>query len=293
MPPPKFRGDSPPLNLSRFFQPIVDLSDLSLVGFEALARWRRPDRGVVEPAEFVNIAEANGLIRAIDSVILDRAWQVLEDALSACPLSGPPLMLSVNMSAVNLLDAAIVDRVAALIENGRGDTPHLQFEITETLLIKDKEGAEQILDRLKAMGVTFALDDFGTGYSSLVYLHRLPIDCIKIDRSFFGGDCIRSAVPQSRTFDYRVGAIDGTAGGRGRGQREGSRGCLESAGLSLWAGALFFGTHSGGRLGRPAATSPRRPRLRYVPLILQPRQDRVDVARVVAEVEQRIEMFGC
>ena len=180
----QIQGGLAALEFEPFFQPIVDLSDFSLVGFEALARWRHPDRGLVEPAEFVNIAEANGLIRAIDSVILDRAWKVLEDALAACPVPGAPLLLSVNISAVNLLDEAIVDRVAALIESGRGRSTRLQFEITETLLIKDKEGAEKILARLKAMGVTFALDDFGTGYSSLVYLHRLPIDCIKIDRSF-------------------------------------------------------------------------------------------------------------
>jgi EAL domain-containing protein (putative c-di-GMP-specific phosphodiesterase class I) len=83
-----------------------------------------------------------------------------------------------------LLDTAIIDRLAALIDSGRGRYTRLQFEITETLLIKDKDAAGLIMDRLREMGITFALDDFGTGYSSLVYLHRLPIDCIKIDRSF-------------------------------------------------------------------------------------------------------------
>ncbi|MDB5396533.1 MAG: hypothetical protein JWM91_4039 [Rhodospirillales bacterium] len=167
-----------------FFQPIVKLADSSLVGFEALARWRHPQRGLVEPADFVGIAEASGLIRAIDSVILDRAWQAFEEALEAHPMPGPPMLLSVNLSAANLLDTAILDRIEALLASGRGRLTQLQFEITETLLIKDKDAAAEILTRLKDMGVSFALDDFGTGYSSLVYLHHLPIDCIKIDRSF-------------------------------------------------------------------------------------------------------------
>ena len=94
------------------------------------------------------------------------------------------MQLSVNLSAANLLNADILDRLGALLANGAGKRTRLQFEITETLLIKDKDTAADVMTRLKAMGVTFALDDFGTGFSSLVYLHRLPIDCIKIDRSF-------------------------------------------------------------------------------------------------------------
>jgi EAL domain-containing protein (putative c-di-GMP-specific phosphodiesterase class I) len=178
-----------------FFQPIVNLVDSSIVGFEALARWRHPERGLIEPADFIANAETHGLIRAIDSIILDRAWQSLEEALVACPIPGPPMVLSVNLSAVHLRDTAIIDRIAALLASGRGRYTRLQFEITETLLIKDKDRAAEIMTRLREMGVTFALDDFGTGYSSLVYLHRLPIDCIKIDRSF-SEEILRS--PRSR-----------------------------------------------------------------------------------------------
>ena len=167
-----------------FFQPIVNLSDSTLIGFEALARWRHAERGVVEPAEFIALAEANDLIRAIDAVILDRAWRAFDDALAACARPQQPMMLSVNLSAVHLRDGAIVDRVRGLLASGRGRGTSLQFEITETLLIKDHDKAGQVMEQLKTMGISFALDDFGTGYSSLVYLHRLPIDCIKIDRSF-------------------------------------------------------------------------------------------------------------
>jgi EAL domain-containing protein (putative c-di-GMP-specific phosphodiesterase class I) len=178
------RGGLAAYEFEPFFQPIVRLADGALVGFEALARWRHPERGLVEPAEFVAIAEANGLIRAIDAVILDRAWAAFEDALAACATPQAPMLLSVNLSAVHLLDTAIVDRIGALIAGGRGRSTRLQFEITETLLIKDHDNAGRVMEQLKAMGISFALDDFGTGYSSLIYLHRLPIDCIKIDRSF-------------------------------------------------------------------------------------------------------------
>ena len=180
----EIRGGLAAYEFEPFFQPIVRLADGALVGFEALARWRHPERGLVEPAEFVAVAEANGLIRAIDSVILERAWAAFEDALSGCAKPRAPMLLSVNLSAVHLLDTAIVDRIGALVAGGRGRSTRLQFEITETLLIKDHDTAGRVMEQLKAMGITFALDDFGTGYSSLVYLHRLPIDCIKIDRSF-------------------------------------------------------------------------------------------------------------
>ncbi|HEX4504843.1 MAG TPA: EAL domain-containing protein [Alphaproteobacteria bacterium] len=167
-----------------FFQPIVNLADSSLAGFEALARWRHAERGLVEPAEFIQLAEANDLIRAIDAVILDRAWGAFDGALFACARPHPPLLLSVNLSAANLEDSAAIERIEALVANGRSHGVQLQFEITETMLIADLTKAAQMMERLKAVGVSFALDDFGIGYSSLVYLHRLPIDCIKIDRSF-------------------------------------------------------------------------------------------------------------
>lgn len=167
-----------------FFQPIVRLADSSLAGFEALARWRHATRGLVEPAEFIQLAEANDLIRDIDAVILDRAWRAFDEALAACTRAHPPLLLSANLSATHLMDGAVVERIGALLADGRGQAIELQFEITETVLIADQVRAAAVMEQLKAMGVSFALDDFGIGYSSLVYLHRLPIDCIKIDRSF-------------------------------------------------------------------------------------------------------------
>ncbi len=206
------RGGLAALEFEPFFQPIVSLANSALVGFEALARWRHPERGLVSPAEFVDAAEAAGLIREIDAVILERAWRIFEDALTAHPLRGPPLLLSVNLSTEHLRDAAIVERVEALLAEGRGILSRLQFEITETLLIKNQDEAEDVLNRLKALGISIALDDFGTGYSSLVYLHRFPIDCIKIDRSFSEAilrsqrsrAIVRSIVTLAQSMDLRT-----------------------------------------------------------------------------------------
>jgi EAL domain-containing protein (putative c-di-GMP-specific phosphodiesterase class I) len=189
-----------------FFQPIVRLEDSSLIGFEALARWRDADRGLVEPAEFIQLAEDNDLIRAIDAMILDRAWHAFDEALAMSAVRHPPMILSVNLSAAHLLDSAIVERIRKLVASGRGQGARLQFEITETLLIKDHDKAGGVMEQLKQLGVSFALDDFGTGYSSLVYLHRLPIDCVKIDRTF--SEALLTS-PRSRAI---VRAIVGLAG---------------------------------------------------------------------------------
>jgi EAL domain-containing protein (putative c-di-GMP-specific phosphodiesterase class I) len=192
----RIRGGIAASEFEPFFQPIVSLADSRLVGFEALARWRHPERGIVPPAEFVAHAEACGLIRSLDGVILEQAWRAFDRAVAACRPSGKPLVLSVNLSTGHLLDWAVVDHVEALLAEGRGRNSRLQFEITETLVIDDAPLAVQILKKLQTLGVSIAVDDFGTGYSSLVYLHRLPIDCVKIDRSFSEGlvTCARSRI---------------------------------------------------------------------------------------------------
>jgi EAL domain-containing protein (putative c-di-GMP-specific phosphodiesterase class I) len=170
-----------------FFQPIVDLGDRRIVGFEVLARWNHPVRGLLFPVEFVAQAEDSGQIRAIDASILDTAWRSLRATLAAQPALPKPLLLSVNLSTQHFLDDEVVGRLRALCLEGLSQTFDLQLEITETQLIHDKDEAEKILHELKQLGISIALDDFGTGYSSLVYVHRLPIDCIKIDRSFSEG----------------------------------------------------------------------------------------------------------
>lgn len=170
-----------------FFQPIVDLANRHLVGFEVLARWNHPERGLLPPVEFVGEAEASGQIRAIDARILDVAWRYLNATLAARPPLPHPLLLSVNLSTQHFFDDDVINRLRNLFAEGLGRSFQLQLEITETQLIHDKEEAEKILSELRGFGVSIALDDFGTGYSGLGYVHRLPIDCIKIDRSFSEG----------------------------------------------------------------------------------------------------------
>src|ERR1700761_3156306 len=109
-----------------FFQPIVDLPCSPLGGCEALARCRHAGRGLIEPAEFIQLAEANNLIRAIDAVILDRAWRAFDDARVACTRAHEPMLLSVNLSAAHLLDNAIVDRIRGLVAGWRGRGTRLQ-----------------------------------------------------------------------------------------------------------------------------------------------------------------------
>jgi PAS domain S-box-containing protein len=164
------------------YQPVVDLVDRSLVGVEALVRWRHPTRGLVSPVDFVSAAEECGLIDALGSVVLNKAcaqfgiWQrTLGD--------GAPRQLAVNLSRAQLERNGIVEDVAAVLQRLAIEPQALQLEVTESLAAQD-ERVQSTLRQLKNLGVRLALDDFGTGYSSLACLHQLPVDTVKIDRSF-------------------------------------------------------------------------------------------------------------
>ncbi len=165
------------------YQPIVRLTDGELVGGEALLRWHHPDRGLIPPLQFIPLAEETGLIVPIGRWILAEACQQAARWQTARP-SRKPLFVSVNLSARQLQDGRLLrDVVAAL--NDCGLPPELlKLEITETSLLHDSKAAVTMLDRLREHGVRIAMDDFGTGYSSLTNLRRLPIDILKIDRSF-------------------------------------------------------------------------------------------------------------
>ncbi|WP_210392498.1 putative bifunctional diguanylate cyclase/phosphodiesterase [Variovorax sp. PAMC 28711] len=164
------------------YQPIVDLADGSVAGMEALVRWRHPERGTVMPAEFIAVAEATGLIRELGDWVLNEtcrqlvSWQMLLGDRS-------PRTVSVNLSRAQLADPGIVGRVADALSATRLLPVCLQLEVTESLAAQDAEVQARLKD-LKQLGLTLALDDFGTGYSSLASLHDLPIDVVKIDRSF-------------------------------------------------------------------------------------------------------------
>ncbi|GIL38685.1 EAL domain-containing protein [Roseiterribacter gracilis] len=171
-----------------FFQPIVDLDTGEIAGFEALARWRKPDRGLIPPIEFIGVAEQTGLIREIDAVVLASAWKSLASAQEAVAgkkgRSTKPLFLSINIAAENFVDMQLVANVRKLLGTAGFDPSLLKLEITESGLINSPEIAYRVLTELRSLGVSIALDDFGTGYSSLSYLHRFPIDSLKIDRTF-------------------------------------------------------------------------------------------------------------
>lgn len=168
------------------YQPIIDIESSSLVGFEALVRWLHPTRGMLQPADFVVFAEEIGLIDSIDQFVLSEAcrqarrWQ-------AGGVATTDLLMSVNLSAREIVAATIGQNVAASLEESGFEPTNLVLEITESAVVKDVEAAVRNLHALSALGVRIAIDDFGTGYSSLSHLERLPIDILKIDRSFLAG----------------------------------------------------------------------------------------------------------
>lgn len=166
------------------FQPQVRLLDSALVGFEALLRWRSPELGLVSPSEFIPVAEDAGLIGEIghwtirECAMQQRAW--FKQGLM-------PVRMSVNVSPLQFHQATFVDTVRGALNDSGIEPALLELEVTESVLVRDHKLAMRTLKRLERLGVSTALDDFGTGYSSLAYLERLPIDTLKIDRSFING----------------------------------------------------------------------------------------------------------
>ena len=166
---------------SLVFQPVVSLDPFDVVGVEALVRWQHPERGEVAPLDFVPLAEESGLIVPIGR------WVLREACMYAARLRDVvrrDLEISVNVSARQLLHPDFVDHVDAALERSGLPARLLTLELTESVLVAAGERVEQQLMALKQRGVRLALDDFGTGYASLTYLQRLPVDIVKIDRSF-------------------------------------------------------------------------------------------------------------
>jgi diguanylate cyclase (GGDEF)-like protein len=172
--------------LQLFFQPVVALKSRTVVGAEALLRWRHPRRGWVSPGEFIPIAEQSGYIITLGRWVLENACR---EAKSWQNRFRPdvPLSVSVNLSAVQVQDPALVDEVAEVLEATGLPPECLTLEITETALMQNPEFTRPILQRLKSLGLKLAMDDFGAGHSSLHYLKQFPIDELKIDRSFVSG----------------------------------------------------------------------------------------------------------
>jgi diguanylate cyclase (GGDEF)-like protein len=162
------------------YQPIVDLGEMRVHGAEALVRWEHPERGLLAPGTFVPIVEQTGLISPLTRYVLERA-------VAQCATwreAGTDLCVSVNLSVRNLLDRNLPGEIGRLLRSRRLPPEALQLEITESMIMSDPDRALLTITELSNLGVQLAVDDFGTGYSSLDYLSRLPIDELKIDRSF-------------------------------------------------------------------------------------------------------------
>ena len=169
--------------LSLSYQPLFNLEPYHLVGFEALARWVHPTRGPIGPTVFIGVAEEAGHIGALTAWVLDKAVEQLAAWHRAAPHMAR-IGMSVNISGRDLAQPEFGDRVLAVLHRYGVAPERLTLEITESVLMSHLDQALDTLARLRSSGVKMAIDDFGTGYSSLTYLSTLPIDCLKIDRSF-------------------------------------------------------------------------------------------------------------
>jgi len=194
-----------------FYQPIVSLSDSSLKGFEALVRWRHPQRGLVPPNEFISISESTGLIIPMTVQILHSACSQVIKWQESYP-NGNPLSVSVNLSGKHFGHPALVDQIRTVISETGIDPACLKLELTESAVMESAESAILMLKQIKETGVQISIDDFGTGYSSLSYLHRFPIDMLKVDRSFVSamedntenGEIVRTIIALAKALDLKV-----------------------------------------------------------------------------------------
>ncbi len=164
-----------------YYQPRIDVASNRITGMEALVRWQHPERGLVPPLDFIPLAEETGLILPLGEWVLrtacaqNQAWQ---------QAGLPALRVSVNLSARQLQQADLIERIEQVLAETGLNTHHLELEITESILMEDVQSTLRILTAIRKRGITLAMDDFGTGYSSLSYLKLFPIDYLKIDRSF-------------------------------------------------------------------------------------------------------------
>jgi diguanylate cyclase (GGDEF)-like protein len=172
--------------LRLFYQPLIDLKSGEVAGFEALARWNHEDRGEISPTEFIPVAEESGLILQLGRWAMHKAAETLAgwDRSAGETL---PLNVSVNLSAIQVARDDIAAVVSSALKASGLTGDRLTLELTESSIVQDPARATRVFDALKSLETTVAMDDFGTGYSSLAYLQRLPIDVLKIDRSFVSG----------------------------------------------------------------------------------------------------------
>jgi diguanylate cyclase (GGDEF)-like protein/PAS domain S-box-containing protein len=194
-----------------FYQPIVSLDSGHITGFEALLRWQHPTRGLLQPLEFIAVAEETGIIRELGWWNLQKACRQIS-AWNASRNASAPLTMSVNLSVKQFLQPNLVVEIGKLLRETELAPGTLKLEITESTVMGDPSAAVETLLQIKSLGVQLSIDDFGTGYSSLSYLHRFPLDTLKIDRSFTkaigqGGDSmeiVRTILPMANSLRLNV-----------------------------------------------------------------------------------------
>ncbi len=190
------------------YQPKADLQTGRIVGVEALVRWIHPERGFIPPDRFIGIAERTGLIKPLSRYVLRAAI----DQCAAWAAEGLDLHVAVNLTIPDLLDLELPDRIAAMLAEAGVPAGQLELEVTESTILADPFRVRHVIDRLNELGIGFAIDDFGTGYSSLAYLKQLPVQTIKIDRSFVldmlesesDAAIVRSTIDLARNLGLRV-----------------------------------------------------------------------------------------
>ena len=197
--------------LRLYYQPEFDLHTGRVVGFEALVRWEHPSRGLLQPGDFIPMAEETGTILLIGQWVLTEACRQARGWRDRFPALGA-FTVSVNLSAKEFLEPEVVWRVASVLRDTGLAASMLRIEVTESILLGDTPAAQKLLHELKALGVEIAIDDFGTGYSSLNYLRRLPANVLKVDRSFVTdvdrdqrqASIVRAVVDVARALDMTV-----------------------------------------------------------------------------------------
>jgi diguanylate cyclase (GGDEF)-like protein/PAS domain S-box-containing protein len=165
------------------YQPIVEMDSFQIIGFEALARWRHAEQGLISPAQFIPVAEETGLIMPIGEWVLREACAQIREWQELFPRE-TPLTMSVNISGAQFAQPNLIENIERVLDETNLDPRSLRLEITESVVVENVEAASEMLNRLRVLGVGLSIDDFGTGYSSLSSLHRFPISTLKVDSSF-------------------------------------------------------------------------------------------------------------